>query len=225
MSNEVEVIEEIPSDNRLPGVEITDKSLTTLKTLGVLWKSQEYAFTFKVEQPKEEHPTKRNVLSAIATLFDPLQLLAPFTLRAKVVMQEIWTAGLDWDDPVPDKLKTKWNVWINELRDLSNFHIPRCIRLPDPIETQLHVFSDASKDAYAAAAYLLCKYNCQNPTCYLIASKSRVSPIKAVTIPRLELMGGILSARLARNIRKTLTVTWQDNFLDGLNQCLVLGTQ
>ena len=140
---------------------------------------------FKVKQPKEEDPTKRNVLSAIATLFGPLQLLAPFTLRAKVLMQEIWTAGLDWDDPLPDKLKTKWNVWINELRDLSNFHIPRCIRLP--IETQLHVFSDASKDAYAAAAYLLCKYNCQNPTCYLIASKSRVSPIKLLQYHALSL--------------------------------------
>ena len=127
LSNEIEVIEEIPSDNRLPGVEITDKSLPTLKTLGVLWKSQEDAFTFKVKQPKEVDPTKRNVLSAIATVFDPLQLLAPFTLRAKVLMQEIWTAGLDWDDPLPDNLKTKWNVWINELRELSNFHILRCI--------------------------------------------------------------------------------------------------
>ena len=217
LSNEVEVIEEIPSDNRLPGMEITDKSLPTLKTLGLLWKSQEDAFTFKVKQPKEEDPTKRNVLSAIATLFDPLQLLAPFTLRAKVLMQEIWTAGLDWDDTLPDNLKTKWNVWINEHRELSNFHIPRCIRLPDPIETQLHVFSDASKDAYAAAAYLLCKYNCQNPTCYLIASKSRVSPIKAVTIPRLELMGGILSARLAKNIRKTLTVGKTTFWTDSTN--------
>ncbi len=93
--------------------------------------------------------------------------------------------------------------------------MPRCLRLPDPSDTQLHVFSDASKDAYSAVAYLLCKYEDRDPTCRLIASKNRVSPIKAVTIPRLELMGAVLSARLATSILKVLTVNatmfWTDS--------------
>ena len=93
LSNEVEVIEHIPIDDRLSGLEIPDGNLPTLKTLGVLWKPCEDTFTFQVKQPKmAEDTTKRNVLSAIATLFDPLQLLSPFTVRAKILMQEIWTA-------------------------------------------------------------------------------------------------------------------------------------
>ena len=130
-------------------------------------------------------------------------------------MQEIWTAGIDWDDALPDNLQVKWNAWITELPDLTEFSIPRCLRLPEPVEMILHVFADASKDAYAAVAYLLCKYSDHSPTCRLIASKNRVSPIKAVTIPRLELMGGILAARLAGSIRKTLVVDnttfWTDS--------------
>ena len=206
LSNDLEVIEEIPPENRLHGIEITDESLPTLKTLGVLWKPQEDVFTFKVKQPTESPTTKRNVLSTIATLFDSLQLL-----------QEIWTAGLDWDETLPNDLKVKWNAWFNELCELQSIHIPRRLRLPNPIEAKFHVFSDASKGAYAAAAYLLCKYDNQDPSCYLVASKCRVAPIKAVTIPRLELMGVVLAARLAKNIRKTLTVDKTTFWTDSTN--------
>ena len=136
---------------------------------------------------------------------DPLQLLSPFTVRAKIIMQEMWTAGVGWDEPLPDDLSAKWKAWSGELTNLSSFQVPRCLRRPNPKDTQLHVFSDASRGAYSAVAYLLCKYEGSDPTCRLIASKNRVSPVKAVTIPRLELMGGVLSARLATSPRKLIT--------------------
>jgi hypothetical protein len=63
--------------------------------------------------------TKRNIPSTIATIFDPLQFLAPFTLRAKVLMQEIWIAGIGWDDLLTDGLIFKWKKWVSELRELS----------------------------------------------------------------------------------------------------------
>ena len=65
-------------------------------------------------------PTKRNVLKKIATLFDPLGFLSPFTVTAKILMQEMWIIGVDWDDPLPSDIVKKVNVWFLELEQLSN---------------------------------------------------------------------------------------------------------
>ena len=158
-------------------------------------------------------PTKRNVLSA--SLYDPLQFLAQFAIRAKILMQEIWTAGLEWDGAFPFPLKAKRTSWVTELSALSRVVIPRSLRLPEPESVNLHLFADTSKDAYACAAYLVCHYANGPSTSRLVAWKCRVSPLKAVTIPHLELMGAVLSSRLARSILNVLTVArviyWTDS--------------
>jgi len=129
-SNEPVVIEDIPKEDRLPTLELDKDILPKTKTLGVMWEAERDVFTFQVQQPLiyNKAPTKRNVLSAIASLFDPLQFLAPFTVRAKVLMQEIWMAGVDWDDELPQNLKAKWEKWVLELPQLSNVAVPRCLR-------------------------------------------------------------------------------------------------
>ncbi|KAL9966671.1 hypothetical protein ACROYT_G024783 [Oculina patagonica] len=217
-SNEPVVIEDIPKEDRLPTLAINKDDLPKTKTLGVMWEAQRDVFTFQVEQPlvDSKKPTKRNVLSAIASLFDPLQFLAPFTVRAKILMQEIWMAGIDWDDVLPENLKAKWEKWVTELPQLSNVAVPRCLRQANPENIELHLFSDASNDAFASVAYLVCRYLDNNPSSCLIASKCRVSPVKkAMTIPRLELMGAVLSSRLAENIQKVIkvdrTIFWTDS--------------
>ena len=98
---------------------------------------------------------KRSVLSCIASLFDPLQFLSLFTIRGKLLTQEIWAAGLDWDDVLPGELDSKFKTWISEFQELPNFTIPRCLRYALPTSIQLHMFSDASKAAYVAVAYLV----------------------------------------------------------------------
>jgi hypothetical protein len=176
-SNNKSVLEDVPEEDRQPGLEIREDGRPTgkVKTLGVTWKSENDVFTFNVKIPEiKETTTKREVLSAISTLFDPLQFLSPFTVRAKILMQNIWTAGLNWDDPLPRTLLDRWHNWVNELQHLSSFEIPRCLRHPSPDKIELHMFSDASKDAYAACAYLVCRYEGNTPTSVLIASKSRV---------------------------------------------------
>ena len=216
-SNEPVVIEDVPKEDRLPTLELDKDILPKTKTLGVMWEAERDVFTFQVQQPLVDNkaPTKRNVLSAIASLFDPLQFLAPFTVRAKVLMQEIWMAGVDWDDKLPENLKVKWEKWVSELPQLSNVAVPRCLRRANPVNTELHLFSDASNDAFAAAAYLVCRYQDSSPSSCLIASKCRVSPVKAMTIPRLELMGAVLSSRLAQSLLKVITadrtVFWTDS--------------
>ena len=97
MSNEVEVIKDVPFEDRLPGLEINSGNLPVMKTLGVSWQANWDVFTFQVTPPPlSELPTKRNVLSSIAKLFDPIQILSPFTIRAKILLQNIWAAGIEW---------------------------------------------------------------------------------------------------------------------------------
>ena len=212
------VIAEVPVEDRAQGVEIGDgKNLPTQKTLGVTWNAETDTFNFEVKLPTNSPPTKRNVLSCIASLFDPLQFLAPFTMRARLLMQEIWAAGVDWDDVLPTKLENKWNDWLSELQEIQTISFPRCLRLSHPTDIQLHVFSDASSAAYAAAAYLVCKYPDHPPTSRLVGSKCRVSPVKAMTIPRLELMGAVVATRLAKNLTRVLNVGSVTFWVDSTN--------
>ena len=89
-SNKVFVIEGIPPANQLSSLEITDGLLSTRTTLGVLWKAGKDVFSFQAKAAEHcKTPTKRNISSGIARLFDPLQLLAPFTVRAKILMQDL----------------------------------------------------------------------------------------------------------------------------------------
>ena len=102
------VIEDIPIEDRLSTLEISKDELPKTKTLGVMWEAARDVFTFHAELPNHDKvPTKRNVLSSVASLFNPLQFLAPFTMRAKVLMQEIWMTSVDWDDVLPEELKAK----------------------------------------------------------------------------------------------------------------------
>ena len=181
------------------------------------WNAETDTFTFQVKLPTNSPPTKRNVLSCIASLFDPLQFLSPFTMRARLLMQEIWAAGVDWDDVLPAKLVAKWDAWLSELQKIPRISFPRCLRLGHPTDIQLHVFSDASRAAYAAAAYLVCKYLDHPPTSRLVGSKCRVSPVKAMTIPRLELMGPVVATRLAKNLVRVLKVESVTFWVDSTN--------
>lgn len=94
------VIEDIPKEDQLPTLELDKDNVLNPKTQGVMWEAKRDVFTFQVQQPLVDNkpPTKQNVLSAIGSLFDLLQFVAPFMVREKVLMQEIWMAGVDWND-------------------------------------------------------------------------------------------------------------------------------
>ena len=79
---------------------------------------------------------------AIAILFDPLPFLSPFTVRGKILMQQVWSTGIDWDDILPEELQIIWIQWITERLELASFEISRCLRRQHPSEMQLHMFSD-----------------------------------------------------------------------------------
>jgi len=94
-SNRTEVLEEIPQEDRAPGVKLDDSELPSVQTLGVHWKASDDVVTFIVKEINLSFYTRRGLLCRIATLFDPLQFLAPYLIRAKMALQEAWLRGLE----------------------------------------------------------------------------------------------------------------------------------
>ena len=118
---------------------------------------------------------QRNFLKKISTLFDPLGLLAPFTIRSKILMQETWNAGIDWDEKVPDTIKQKMKMWFQKLQILDLIKVDRCVReSEEQMETNIsiHSYSDASEVAYSAAVYLAAQYQDGDISSKLVIGKT-----------------------------------------------------
>ena len=97
LSNSPQVLEKMPIEDRASEVDINKGPLPTVRTLVITWLPEEDVFTFNENPPEENlQLTKQNFLKRIVTLFDPVDFLAPFTITAKVMMYEIWVAGLEW---------------------------------------------------------------------------------------------------------------------------------
>lgn len=189
LSNDPEVMRHVPKQDHAADVDLDRGSLPSVKTLGLLWSAEKDIFKYRVNDQDNRRLTKRSFFSRTASLFDPLGFLQPYTIRAKVLFQEMWISGVDWDDELSPKLQGKADQWFKELKDLPTIEIPRCLQADKKVvEVSLHTFTDASKDAYGAATYIRQTYVDDSVTCQLIASKSRVAPLKAVSIPRLELL-------------------------------------
>ena len=197
-------------------MDINKDPLPTIKTLGITWLPEEDVFTFKANPPEENFQLiKRNFLKRIATLFDPVVFLAPFIIRAKVMMQEMWVAGLEWDALCPRELVHKSQEWFCELKDLPTIKVPRCLRFgPEQVvlSETLHTFVDASQDAYSAVVYLKVSYESGSVFSRLVAAKTRVAPLAATSIPRLELMAAILGLRLTVSVSRITVVDWTKHF-------------
>ncbi|XP_055947045.1 uncharacterized protein LOC129980690 [Argiope bruennichi] len=179
-------------------------STDEIKTLGIAWKAKTDCFTFKVDLQHNVYPTKRSVLSIIAGLFDPLGLLGPVITKAKIFMQQLWLLKIDWGEMLPEKEASEWQEFVTSLRNLNDINIERCIVIPNAEVNELHGFCDASEKAHGAAIYARTVDSAGEVKVKLIASKSRVSPIKQVTIPRLELCSAVLLSKLMRKVKNAL---------------------
>ncbi|XP_030752247.1 uncharacterized protein LOC115879487 [Sitophilus oryzae] len=173
------------------------------KVLGISWNSE--ADVFSISLPDVAictSATKRDVLSKIAQMFDPLGLIGPIIVNAKIFMQDIWKAKIGWDEYLNDSLLTIWNSYFQNITQLKCLKIPRYIFHDNQISSvELHGFCDASRKAFGSCVYLRTIYLDNSVSCYLITSKSRVTPIKEVTIPRLELCGALLLSTLISRVK------------------------
>lgn len=186
----------------------------TVKALGIYWNSQTDTFQYTVNvNLKPDHVTKRTILSEVSKLFDPLGLVSPVILKAKTIVQELWKLKLTWDESIPISIHNKWTQFINSLTRLSELRIPRHIRCKaEVINIQLHSFSDASETGYGACIYLRSKDTFGNIKVSLVCSKTRVAPLKQITLPRLELCGATLAAQLTQKALMALKLHKFNNY-------------
>ncbi|GFW70283.1 integrase catalytic domain-containing protein [Trichonephila clavipes] len=176
------------------------------KALGIIWNSKLDCFLFRIEQQRPTSFTKRMVLSTIARIFDPLGLLGPIITWAKIFMQRLWLLELGWSDELPFKEQKEWRRFIDSLKAVNNISIDRCIVIHTAESIELHAFSDASEKAYGSSIYLKSISALGEVKVCLVTSKSRVSPLKQISIPRLELCGAVLAAKLMKKVKEALNL-------------------
>ena len=210
LSNDVDVIADIKEEDRASEIDLEKRELPTTKTLRVLWSATDDKFFFRHSLQLDGFEfTKRNVLKKTATVYDPLGFLSPYIVRLKLLMQKAWLEAGTWDDLLPEHHQQEWIKWFQELNDLELVKIPRCLKDPvaKVVELSIHTFTDASESAYAAAVYARHVYESGDVTVRLIASKSRLAPLKAVSIPRLELLGALIGTRLTMQVCTALKIS------------------
>ena len=189
----------------------------TVKTLGMIWSSVEDCFMFQGPSfAPNLKLSKRVVLSFFSKLFDPINFLAPFTVDVKILFQELWKVRkpsgekLTWDEEIPVEFQEKFLKWVDGLKVVKAWKIPRryssCMKWSDShIKFILVGFGDASPQAYGACVYLLMESG-DFRSISLVMAKSRVAPLKSQTLPRLELMAGLVLARLITHVRQQLNL-------------------
>lgn len=176
------------------------------KTLGLIWNPDTDKFKIVTNNRHSTLFTKRIILSIVGQIFDVLGLIGPVILRAKVFLQELWKQHIDWDEEIPCDLLNKWLAFYKNLHVLNNLRVPRHTLLENPCNIQIHVFSDASQIGYGAAIYLRSEDLLGNTNVSLLCSKSRVAPVKPLTLPRLELSGAHLAAKLHKKVLQSINL-------------------
>lgn len=187
------------------------------KILGQYWDKTNDVLRYKLKHTPCSIISKREMLAYLMKIYDPLGLAANYTTQAKVIIQEIWKTELDWDSPVPERIMEQWQRWKERIKELEHIQIPRCYSVASNIEvTELHTFVDASEKAFAAVVYLRTLTE-KGIDVNIVAAKTRVAPIKPLSIPKLELQAAVLGVRLAETVKEELRITtdrdyyWSDS--------------
>jgi hypothetical protein len=204
-SNSQKVLDSIPSQELSDDLQKWQLD-SVERALGIEWVIKDDCLRFKVAI-KDRPPTRRGMLSMVHSLYDPLGLVSPITLIGRKILQEACKSGSDWDDPLPNALVQKWETFQTSVRNLERLMIPLCYK-PDyfgkVVSTELHHFSDASIDGYGQCSYIRLLNDVGNVHCSLVFSKAKVTPLKQLTIPRLELNAAVLSTRVGKMLEENL---------------------
>ncbi|XP_018569139.1 uncharacterized protein LOC108909312 [Anoplophora glabripennis] len=207
MSNDTRIIDESHS-NKQSDYQLSENE--NVRALGLAWNAKSDRLKYSINLEDTGQPvTKRNILSVISKIFDPLGLVGPCVILGKIIIQKLWVLRSDWDDPVPDELTNIWLEFYRDLLSINDIQIPRHVICPDYIQIELHGFSDASEAAYGACIYLRSISKGGQIHTSLVCAKSRVAPLKILSIPRLELCGALLLAQLTKGVLSSLTIPVQ----------------
>lgn len=204
VSNSPEVLKAIPTENRLSSKIEFDKE-DNLKLLGLIWSPIEDEFSISIKFNPQSKCTKRLMLSTIAKLWDINGFCAPVILHAKLLIKALWTANIDWDAEPPRYICVAWKRFLTELPALQDFKIPRFLGIVPNSRVIMLGFADASEKALGASVYV-CIQPASGPNeVNLIGAKSKVAPLKVVSLARLELCALVLLSKLFRFIIDTVS--------------------
>lgn len=209
LSSSKDLLQQIPPDDRAKGFEQVDlfaDSLPIERALGAQWSIESDSFQFRIILSDKPF-TRRGILSTVNSVYDPLGFICPVILTGKQILQSLCADQVDWDSPIPDYLRARWEIWRNDLFNLSLVEIDRCFKPKDfgnVVTTELHHFSDASQSGYGQCSYLRLVDENRRVHCSLVMGKSRVVPLKPVTIPRLELTAALVSVKIGLLVQEEL---------------------
>ena len=202
LSNSKTVLKAFPETELSPSATLDIDEGKVERALGISWDTNADVFTFKLHS-QEVPATKRGILRATSMLFDPLGFLTPFILIAKLIIQSLWRSGVSWDQRIDDKIKLRWENWLLKAEKVNCIRLDRqyaIIGQRSITGIQLHVFCDASESAFGCVAYIRYSFKDGSHASSLVMAKSKLAPIKAITLPRLELNAARCGARLAHLI-------------------------
>jgi len=193
-------------------------SVPTEKALGLLWNVQDDCFMSRMGH-KKAALTRTGLLSTGCSIYDPLGFMSPLTLVAKRLMQDLTRKKLGWDEPLPEVELNEWTRWSDDLLKVESVRVQRCVKPGESnnVCCQLHHFADASCTAYGVVIYLRAVKRDGKTTCSLMMAKSRLAPVKTVTLPRLELMAATLAVKVDQLMQRELdiplakSVFWTDS--------------
>lgn len=214
VSNDPEVVSEFAKSEISNSVlDIGDQE--SCKTLGIQWINHSDRLKYTIKHFSNNVPiTKRYILSIISQIYDPLGLLSPSIILAKILIQKLWSLHIPWDDPVTSDIKKRWlhfQVTLSSLNDLSLTRKVISNSLKD-----IHCFCDASESAYATCIYLRSEDETGKFKVELLCSKTKVAPLKTITIPKLELCACLLGVQLIKTVVNALNIDapifmWSDS--------------
>jgi hypothetical protein len=211
-SNTEDVLSHVEEKNRASNALIDFREMEPLKALGICWNTLTDCFEFHIPQNQfllHECETRRNMLSDASKIFDPMGLLSPYTIRSKILFQQLWNRGLQWDEQLPEDILQQWNAWKTELPKINEISIPRCFMQNGKFGTsvELHGFGDASPKAYDAVLYVRVTQQNGDVDTHLVMSKTRVAPAKVVSLHRFELLAAAINSRLLKFVAESLSAS------------------
>ncbi|XP_074651589.1 uncharacterized protein LOC141906245 [Tubulanus polymorphus] len=176
--------------------------------LGMIWNITDDTLKYKQGQKPANIATKREVVKSVSNLYDPLGYLSPVHVSSKIFIQQLWLNDLKWDELLNDELEIQWRVLETDLHrvrreiEIDRQFFPGCVgNCSEPYE--INCFSDASMKANGAVVYL------HHGKSSIVMAKSRVAPLSQLTLPRLELMGALVGARLCKFVINSLGNTYK----------------
>lgn len=172
-----------------------------VKTLGLMWEPAGDKFLINISPLTENRVSKRTILADTMRVFDPLGLISPVVVGAKIFLQDLWKLNITWDESLPTEIHGKWVAFRKQLTLLYSLQFRRHVLLENPLSIQIHAFADASEKAYGAVIYLRSIDRSGAVNVSLLCSKTRVAPTKQISLPRVELCAAQLAAQLVDRVR------------------------